>query len=114
MFTKHLQSRERIHSLLAFFGCVYTDGRAVLAPQLRAGTGTTKGEVLAMADKTMVWQGVAFLAIEFEQVTLPEAYQSEPGVLPHLNADEKTRYPRAAVHHDPGDEDPWYDNSLET
>ena len=114
LFTKHLQSRECIHSLLALFGCVYTDGRAALAPQLRAGTGTTKGELMAMANKTMVWQGVAFPAVEFKQVTFLEAYQSEPGVLPHLHVDEKTRYPRAAVHHDPGDEDPWCDDSLET
>ena len=25
--TKHLQSRERIHGLLALFGCYYADGR---------------------------------------------------------------------------------------
>ena len=78
LFTKHLQSRECIHSLLAFFGCVYTNGRAVLAPQLRAGTGTTKGELLAVAEKTVVWQGVTFPTGEFEGETLPEAFLSEP------------------------------------
>ena len=78
LFTKHLQSRERIHSLLAFFGCVYTNGRAELAPQLRAGTGTTKGELLALAENTMVSQGVTFPAVEFEGEMLPEAFLSEP------------------------------------
>lgn len=51
LLTKHLQSCERIHSLLALFGCVYTNGRAELAPQLRAGTGTTKGALLALAER---------------------------------------------------------------
>ena len=114
LFTKHLQSRERIHSLLAFFGCVYTNGRAELAPQLRAGTGTTKGELLALAEKTMVWQGVTFPAVEFEGETLPEAFLSEPGVLPHFHSDEKTRYPKATVHHHPSDEDPLCGDSFET
>ena len=91
LFTKHLRSRERIHGLLALFGCVYTDGRAALAPQLRTGTGTTKGELLDLADQarttdvlpaleatqTMVWQGITFPAMEFEQTILLEAYQSE-------------------------------------
>ena len=61
LLTKHLQSRERMHNLLALFGCGYADGRAVIAPQLRAGTGTTKGELLVLAEQTVVWQGVTFL-----------------------------------------------------
>ena len=113
LFTKHLQSRDRIHNLLALFGCVYTDGRPALAPQLRAGSGTTKGELLALAERTVEWEGVTFPAVEHEDEWLPEAFMSEPGMLPHLHADEKTRYPRAAVRHHPGDEDPWCSDSLE-
>ena len=114
LFTKHLQSRDRIHSLLALFGCVYVGGRPALAPQLRAGTGTTKGELLALAGRTIAWQGATFPAVEHDEEWLPEAFLSEPGVLPHLHTDEGTRYPRAVVRHHPGDEDPWCDNSLET
>ena len=113
LFTKHLQSRDRIHSLLALFGCVYIGGRPALAPQLRAGTGTTKGELLALAGRTIAWQGATFPAVEHDEEWLPEAFLSEPGVLPHLHTDEGTRYPRAVVRHHPGDEDPWCDNSLE-
>ena len=78
LFTKHLQSGERIGNLLALFGCVYTDGRPALAPQLRAGTGTTKGELLALAERTVVWEGVTFLAVVFECETFLEAFTSEP------------------------------------
>ena len=60
LFTKHLQSRERIHGLLALFGCHYADGRADIAPQMRAGTGTTKGELLALAKSTVTWGGFTF------------------------------------------------------
>ena len=113
VFTKHLQSRDRIRGLLALFGCVYTDGRPAIAPQLRTGTGTTKGELLALAEQTVTWEGVTFPAVEHEDEWLPEAFLSEPGTLPHLHADERTRYPRAVVRHHPGDEDPWCDDSLE-
>ena len=113
LFTKHLSSRERIHDLLDFFGCRYASGRAVLAPQLRAATGTTKGELLALATQTVSWEGHVFPAVEFEGETLPEAFPSEPGRLPHLHQDESSRYPRAAVHHQPGDLDPREDDQLE-
>ena len=79
LFTKHLQSRERIHGLLAFFGCYDADGRAEIAPQMRAGTGTTKGELLALAESTMKCEGFTFPAVEFEGEMLPEAFPSQPG-----------------------------------
>ena len=96
-----------MHNLLALFGCGYADGRAVIAPQLRAGTCTTKCELLVLAEQTVVWQGVTFPAVTFEEEILLEAFLSEPGVLPHADADEQTRYPRATVRHHPGTEDPW-------
>ena len=80
---------------------------------MRAGVGTTKGELLAMAASTVEWEGLTFPAVEFEGEMLPEAFPSQPGTLPHLHADERSRYPRAAVHHSPGDEDPWCEPSLE-
>ena len=35
LFTKHLQSRERVDQLVKLFNCEYRDGRAASAPQLR-------------------------------------------------------------------------------
>ena len=35
LFTKHLSSREKVHSLTELFGCVFRTGRAESAPQLR-------------------------------------------------------------------------------
>ena len=35
LFTKHLGSREKVHQLLALFGCEYREGRAAAAPLLR-------------------------------------------------------------------------------
>ena len=35
IFTKHLPSREKVHQLMALFGCEYREGRAAAAPLLR-------------------------------------------------------------------------------
>ena len=35
LFTKHLPSRDKVHSLVRLFGCEYRDGRAASAPLLR-------------------------------------------------------------------------------
>ena len=35
LFTKHLQSREKVHQLLGLFGCEYRTGRSEAAPLLR-------------------------------------------------------------------------------
>ena len=35
LFTKHLPSKDKVHQLLALFGCEYREGRAVTAPLLR-------------------------------------------------------------------------------
>ena len=39
LFTKHLQSRERIEQLITLFNCEYRDGRASSAPELRKAKG---------------------------------------------------------------------------
>ena len=62
--TNHLPSQDRIHALLDQLGCGYVGGRAAAAPKLRAGVGATKGELLAMARKTMVWEGPKFPVVE--------------------------------------------------
>ena len=115
LFTKHLPSRQRIHDLLAMFGCRYATGRAATAPKLREGTGTTKGEMLSLAptERTVTWNGQEFPAVEFEGETLPEAYASVAHLLPHLHRDEQRRYPRAKVDHCQTDHDPESNESLE-
>ena len=115
LFTKHFTSRQRIHDLLAMFGCRYAAGRAATAPKLRAGTGTTKGELLslALAERTVSWDGQVFPAVEFEGEILPEAFPSVANLLPHFHEDEQRRYPRAKVDHCPTDRDPESDESLE-
>ena len=35
LFTKHLPSKDKVHQLLALFGCEYREGRAAAAPLLR-------------------------------------------------------------------------------
>ncbi|MDE0779072.1 MAG: hypothetical protein OSB43_22550, partial [Nocardioides sp.] len=35
LFTKHVPSKEKVHQLVALFGCEYRDGRAASAPQFR-------------------------------------------------------------------------------
>ena len=115
LFTKHLTSRQRIHDLLAMFGCRYATGRAATAPKLREGTGTTKGELLSIVagERSVSWNGQEFPAVEFEGELLPEAFASMANLLPHLHADEQRRYPRARVDHCPEDRDPESHDGLE-
>ena len=113
LFTKHLVGQDRIHSLLRLFGCSYTNGRAASAPQLRAGAGNSKGELLTVNGATTLdWRGQTFPATQHEGVLLPEAYESLPGLLPHQHDDQDARYPRAAVGHEPGDHEPEEDAVL--
>ena len=35
LFTKHLPSKDKVHSLVRLFGCEYRDGRSAAAPLLR-------------------------------------------------------------------------------
>ena len=97
------------------FGCKYATGRAATAPKLRAGTGTTKGELLslALAERTVSWNGQVFAAVEFEGEILPEAFPRVANLLPHFQENEQQRYPRATVDHCPNDRDPESDESLE-
>ena len=80
LFTKHLTSQDRIHALLEQLGCGCAGGRAAAAPKLGAGAGATKGELLAMAGETMVWEGREFPVVECDGDRLPEALPSQPGL----------------------------------
>ena len=36
LFTKHLESRNKLHRVVGLFGCWFLDGRAALAPTLKS------------------------------------------------------------------------------
>ena len=113
LFTKHLTAQDRIHALPGQLGCSYAGGRAAAAPKLRAGAGATKGEMLALAGDTMMWEGQVFPMVMCDGDQLPEALHSQPRLLPHLHPDHESRYPRAAVRHQQYDCDPPEDTALE-
>ena len=69
--------------------------------------------MLALAGDTMMREGQIFPMVLCEGDQLPEAFHSEPGLLPHLHADHESRYPRAAVKHCLDDVDPPEDFGLE-
>ena len=56
-----------------------------------------------------------FLAsrLRAEGAVLPEAYESLPGLLPHMHGDQEARYPKAVVEHEPGDVEPEENTVLE-
>ena len=112
LFTKHITSRERVEHLLTMFGCSFRGGRAEAAPALRQAEGTTKGELLTIADAIPVAQMVADLPAEvrvcwegrtFPRASeegmghLPDAHPCREGLLPHLHRDRAERFPRAVA-----------------
>jgi hypothetical protein len=100
LFTKHLTSRERIGNLLELIGCKYRGGRAAAAPVLRSGVGTSKGELLQVAEATsgtMPWHGKVFPRSTEGDRDTPEALAACEGVLPHLHEDCEDRFPRAVA-----------------
>ena len=118
LFTKHLTGRDRIHKLLELFGCVYRGGRPEAAPRLRAGQGTSKGELLsvqaARAADLVDWEDKRFPAGEaIGEQRLPEAYHCDEGVLPHLHNDVYDRFPKATASDELDDADPKDDTTLE-
>ena len=95
MYTKHLESRNKLDQLLALFGCEFREGRPDKAPALRRDPG-------AEADLPTFAVGNQ----------LPH----DTGVLPHLHLREdiETMFP-AAVPHSPrrGDDEDAQDGDLE-
>jgi hypothetical protein len=117
LFTKHLTSRDRIRNLLDLFGCKYKDGRAAAAPVLRSGVGTSKGELLKLAEEstgTMLWQGRVFpCAADSGDAEIPEALPAIEGLLPHLHTDWRDRFPQAVACEELDDCDPGGEDGLE-
>ena len=119
LFTKHLVSRERIHGLLELFGCVYRGGRADKAPKMRAGIGTSKGEMLELkaepGEEVMTWEGRLFRVDRTggSEEELPQAFPTVNGLLPHLHDDLEDRFPKATAGPGAGDEEPSEDQELE-
>ena len=110
LFTKHLSSGDRAHSLLEMLGCEFRGGRAATAPKLRGATGTSKGEMLhiggdvplpeaqrrSLSDALLVsWHGQVFPQAGDGDAGLPEAYECSPALLPHLHRDLDEWFPRA-------------------
>ena len=116
LFTKHLTSRDKIHSLLDLFGCKYRGGRSVAAPVLRAGLGTSKGELLKLAENTsgtITWQGRTFPRNTEECGDIPEALPAREGLLPHLHEDWRDRFPVAVACDELENVDPEENGNLE-
>jgi len=116
LFTKHLTSRDRISHLLDLFGCRYRDGRAAVAPVLRSGVGTSKGELLKLAEGTrgtMSWQGKVFPKSDYDGADIPEALPAQEGLLPHLHGDWEDRFPRAEACAELEDKDPDSEDGME-
>jgi len=116
LFTKHLTSRDRIRSLLDLFGCRYRDGRAAVAPVLRSGVGTSKGELLRLAEGTtgtMLWHGKVFPKSADGEADIPEALPAQEGLLPHLHDDWEDRFPRAEACEELKDKDPEGEEGME-
>ena len=83
---------------------------------LRSGAGTSKGELLKLAEDTtgtMSWHGKVFPRSAEVDEELPEALPAQEGLLPHLHADWEDRFPRAVACEELEASDPKEDESLE-
>ena len=66
------------------------------------------------AGDTMVWGSRSFKADRsMGEITLPEAFHSIEGVLPHMHIDFQDRFPMAIAGDDAGDVDPREAGGLE-
>ena len=97
---------------------MYRGGRPEAAPKLRAGQGTSKGELLsvqaARATDLVDWEDRKFPAGEaMGEQRLPEAYHCSEGLLPHMHEDVYDRFPKAAAGEELDDADPPEDSILE-
>ena len=88
-----------------------------MAPVFRSGLGTSKGELVKLAQDlgttgTVTWQGRVFPKCA-DVADIPEAWPAQAGMLPHLHGDWEKRSPRAAACDQLEDEDPEGDDGLE-
>ena len=119
LFTKFLTSAPLVEALLKLFGCVYRDGRAATAPQLRETKGTEAGEALLkvglqrlntaeeqLTETTMKLDGHVFRAVQWEGLTVAEAHSYDMRVLPHqVEGGIDGKFPRAVPAPAQSDED---------
>ena len=80
LFTKHLPSRDKVHSLTALFGCELRAGRAETAPLLR------KKEVPTHIEEDQEEDGIALM--DGFDTRFDSMVPHDPGVLPHHYSDE--------------------------
>ena len=117
LFTKHLVCRARIQNLLGLFGCYYRGGRAATAPQTRADSGTSKGELLrleAAGVDLVEHDGHRFPTVEYDGERVVEALPLRPNLLPHLHEDLEERFPRARACEALDEDDALSHDGLET
>ena len=87
-----------------------------MAPVLRAGLGTSKGELLRLAEDTvgtMSWHGRAFPKSADGNEDVPEALPAVDGLPPHLHPDWEERFPKAVACEELDAHDPEENNNLE-
>ncbi len=124
LFTKFLVGADKITALLKLFGCTYASGRPEAAPALRKTTGTQKGELLHVrsegeTEDLISWDGRLFPCEYWdpgngdELVKIPNAYEHEPGLLPHEHLHHLELFPRARAVEARGDVDPPVGDSWE-
>ena len=86
---------------------------------MREGIGTSNGELLKLEAKlgedVVTWRGRVFRTdkAKSDAETLPEAFPTENGLLPHLHSDLEERFPRALAGPGAGDEEPEENRELE-
>ena len=118
LFTKHLESEDRITALLKLFGCRFMSGRAESAPKIREkcepvlAAGVDRSEQLPTAEemrydldrKAVVYDGYSYPAVRLEDSDewVPDAFLHQAGVLPHLiEGDLRQLFPQVQPAEDP-------------
>ena len=103
LFTKHLQSADKIEDLLELMGCQYAVGRAEGAPQLRRELDTRNQGILACeavysVESPVEHEGRQYPGVWHEDRYVAEAYLHPEGVLPHcIKGNLDDLFPRAVA-----------------
>ena len=103
LFTKHLQSADRIEDLLEFMGLQYTGGRAEGAPQPRRELDTRNQGILACeavyaVESPVEHEGRLYSGAWHAGRYVADAYLQPEGVLPHcLAGNLDAMFPRAVA-----------------
>ena len=102
LFTKHLQSADRVADLLDLMGCQYAGGRADGAPQLRRELDTRNQGILSAetevydVEQPIEHEGHVYPSVWYEGRYVAEAYLHPTGTLPHfMNGNLDALFPRA-------------------